>query len=176
MIWHLPLGVGCLDGWGNPTHMCMCMHTHMYRDTHTHTHTHVKHDTHGCLHGSIHLQFLNMLFFHECMCMVVWACTCMCVHVGYPIPIHTHSCGAPNHWDNSVLFKDLWSLDTPALIQTRFGVQEGVSLHKQHFCYFWAWKVHIIHSCQAPGKTFPFFTLDPLSPCLDWTLIWFLTS
>ena len=63
--------------WGYPMHICMYMHA----CTHARMHMHVKHDKHGCLHVSGHLQFIYM---YTCACMCVYGCTCMCMHVGTP--------------------------------------------------------------------------------------------
>ena len=44
------------------------------------------------------------------------------------------------------------------------------------FFIFGPKKVHIFCSCDPPGKNVPVFTLESDRPCLDWQLIWFLTS
>ena len=61
------------------------------------------------------------------------------------------------NWDNLIPFEDLWSLDTPALIQTRCGVQEESVPSQMAFLYFGPKQVHVITSCQAPDKKFPIF-------------------
>ena len=56
----------------------MHAHMHMRAHAHMHMHKHAKHDKHGCLHVSSHLQFLYM-----CVCV----CVHVCVHVlGVPPP------------------------------------------------------------------------------------------
>ena len=42
------------------TYACTCTHVCMHKYICTHIPIHVNHDKHGCLHGSGHLQFLNM--------------------------------------------------------------------------------------------------------------------
>ena len=37
-------------------------------------------------------------------------------------------------------------------------------------------KVHVFCSCELPGKNFHVFKLEPDRPCLDWQLMWLLTS
>ena len=110
-----------------------CMHAHAHAHMHICTHMHVKHDQHGCLHVSGHLQFLYM---YTCACMCVCVCACMCMHVGTPLmpqmsqtpPTHLpppQSCREPktpnfnNSWtnqDNSILFEDSLPLNIPELI------------------------------------------------------------
>ena len=104
-------------GWGWVLGMCVgvpwmyaCAHMH------THMHMHVKHDKHGCLHVSSHLQFLYMY-------------TCACMHVGTPpmpsdAPDTPHPPAHPQShresktpkfnksWtnrDNSILFEDFFT-------------------------------------------------------------------
>ena len=68
------MGVGMGMGmWGVVPCMHACTHTHMHVK-------HAKHDKHGCLHVSGHLQFLYM---YTCVCVhvCVCACVCVCMHV-----------------------------------------------------------------------------------------------
>ena len=52
----------------------------------------------------------------------------------------------------------------------------GVVPSQMAFFTFGPKKVHIFCSCEPPGKNVPVFTLESDRPCLDWKLIWFLTS
>ena len=54
-------------------------------------------------------------------------------------------------------------------VQSRIELSQlGQDLFKDESVFiFWAQKVHVTHSCQAPGKIFFVFTLDLLRPCLD---------
>ena len=173
---------GVADGWmvvgvdmgvwgGCPMHACM----------HTCTHMHVKHDQHGCLHVSGHLQFLYM-----------YTCACMHMHVGTPpcpqmsphTPTHLpppRATESPKHQNSITLERieiiqfclkiwDHWTL----LHTYRLGLmcRWGVSYSKWHFYVFDPKKC----SCDPPIKKFPIFALDPIRPYLDWALRGFLTS
>ena len=83
-----------MDGWIGWGWVWVCWgvshaFTHAYICTHKHacTHMHVKHDKHGCLHVSSHLQFLYMYTCaYVCVCVCVYVCVCMymCMCVGTP--------------------------------------------------------------------------------------------
>ena len=47
---------------------------------------------------------------------------------------------------------------------------------KTTFFAFGPKNVHVFCSCESPCKNFPVFTLESDRPCLNWQLIWFLTS
>ena len=55
-------------------------------------------------------------------------------------------------------------------------MQVGVFLSQIAFFTFGAKEIHIFCSCEPPVKNVPVFTLESDRPCLDWQLIWFLTS
>ena len=77
-----PLGgwwVGVLGwGWiwmcgGVPSmHTCMHMHIHACMHTCMHAHPCCKHDKHGCLHVSGHLQISIHVYMHLCACGCMW--------------------------------------------------------------------------------------------------------
>ena len=53
----------------------------------------------------------------------------------------------------------------------------GVVSSQIAFCTFRPKKVHVFCSCELPVKNFHIFKLESDRPCcLDWQLIWFLTS
>ena len=80
------------------------------------------------------------------------------------------------NWDISILFEDFQSLHPCAHIQIILGVQVGGVLSQIAFFIFEPKNVHILCSCEPPGKNFPVFTLESDRPSLDWQLIWFLTT
>ena len=68
---------GCECGGGYLLHYACTCNVHMHTHAHRH-HMHVKHDKHGCLHVSGHLQFLYM---YTCACVHVCVCVCACMHM-----------------------------------------------------------------------------------------------
>ena len=76
----------------------------------------------------------------------------------------------------SILFKDLWSLDTSPPVATRGSVHMEECLISHNIISFGPKKLQEICSCQLPGKYFPVFTLDTHWTCLDWPYIAILTS
>ena len=159
---------GLADGWMG---VWVCGSAHAWLHAHAHKYTHM-------------LNMVNMipmkLAIFQFLYMYLLTSMCMQCMWGYPPPPDlgaqiTKNTISLEQIEIIQFCLKICDVKNPFLFRLDVVYRRGCPIINSVF-YFWTQKVHIIHSCQVPGKTFPVFTLDLLRPCLDWALKWFLTS